>query len=95
MASLFNTCLVSGCEKRQFKACSHGSGGVQGGVVLYLPVLKKFLSSHATLATWDGVQNAITQSLSTHINKELAFVFLVCPDEVSFGFNVIVAAKTV
>ena len=63
-------------------------------MVLYLPVLKKFLSSHATLATWNEVQNAITRSLSMHINKELAFVFLVSPNEASFLFNVVVAAKT-
>ena len=41
------------------------------GEVSHLPVVKKYLSSHATPGTWGEVQNAITWSLSMHINKEL------------------------
>ena len=56
------------------KRCSNGSGGRRRGEVPHLPVVKKYLSSHATTGTRGQVQNAITWSLSTHINKELSFV---------------------
>ena len=44
--------------------------------VPHLPVVKKFVSSHATPGTRGEVQNAITWSLSTPINKELSFVLM-------------------
>ena len=58
------------------RACSHGNGGPQRGEVPHQPVVKKFVSSHATPATLGEVQNAITWSLSTYINKELPFVLM-------------------
>ena len=51
-------------------------GGSRKGEVPYLTVVKKFVSSHATPGTPGEVQNAITWSLSTHINKELSFVLV-------------------
>ena len=71
------------------RACSHGSGAPRQGEVPHLPVVKKYLSSLATLGTRGEVQNAITWSLSMHINKELLFV----PGEDAFRFNVVVGAK--
>ena len=58
------------------RACSHGSGGPQRGEVPHLPVVKKYLCSHAAPGMRGEVQNAITWSLSTHINKELSFVLM-------------------
>ena len=71
-------------------ACSHGSAGLLRGQVLHLPVVKKYFTSHATPGTRGEVQNAITRSLSTHINKALSFV----PDEAAFVFDNVVAGKT-
>ena len=56
------------------RACSHESGGPQRGKVPHLPVVKKYLSSHAGPGTRGEVQNAITWAISTHINKELSFI---------------------
>ena len=50
------------------------AGGPQRGEVPHLPVVKKYLSSHATPGTRGEVQNAITWALSAHINKELSFI---------------------
>ena len=58
------------------RACSHGSGGPQRGEVPHLPMVKKYLCSHAAPGTRGEVQNAITWSLSTPINKELSFVLM-------------------
>ena len=58
------------------RVCLHGSGWPRGGEVPHLPMVKKYLSSHATLATRGEAQNAIVRSLSTHINKELNVCFL-------------------
>ena len=58
------------------RACSHGSGGPQRGEVPHQPLVKKFVSSHATPGTPGEVQNDITWSLSTHMNKELSFVLM-------------------
>ena len=58
------------------RACSHESGGPRRGEVPHQPVVKKFVSSHATPGTPGEVQNAITRSLSTHMNKELYFVLM-------------------
>ena len=52
-----------------------------------------YLSSLPTPGARGEVQNAITRSLSTHINKELTFVFFVCFDESAFRFNVFDAGK--
>ena len=52
-------------------------------------MVKKYPSSHATPGMQGEVQNAITWSLSMHINKELLFV----PGEDAFRFNVVVGAK--
>ena len=50
------------------------------------PLVKKYLSSRAIPGTWGRAKNAITRSLSTHINKVrvLTFVFFVCSDEAAF-----------
>ena len=53
-------------------------------------MVKKYLSSHATPEMRGEVENAITWSLGTDINKELSLV----PNEAAFRFNVIVAGKT-
>ena len=58
------------------RACSQGSGGSRRGEVPHLPVVKKYLCSHAAPGTRGEVQNAITWSLSTHINKGLSFVLM-------------------
>ena len=55
---------------------------------------KEYLSSHTTLGTRGEVQNAIVWSLSTRINKELAFVFSVGSDEAAFRVNITFAGKT-
>jgi len=75
------------------KACSHGIGGPRGDEVPDLPVVKKYLSSHATLGVRGEVQNAITPFVKYARNKELTFVFLVCSDEAAFRFNVVVAGR--
>ena len=51
-------------------------GGSRKGEVPYLTVVKKFVSSHVTPGTRGEIQNAITWSLSTHINKELSFALM-------------------
>ena len=48
------------------------------GEVRYLPVEKKFVSSHATPGMQGEVQNTITWLLSMHINKELSFAPMNC-----------------
>ena len=58
--------------------------GPQGGEIPHLPMVKKYLSSHETPGMQGEVQCAIRQSLSTHINKDLTFVFLVCSNEAAF-----------
>jgi len=60
--------------------------------------VRYFTSSHATPGTRGEVQNAITRSLSTRINKKtnvnFLFIFFVCFHEAAFRFNDVVADTT-
>ena len=58
-----------------------------------LQVLNKFLSSHTAPGTRGEVQNAIARSLSTHINKEQAFIFFVFPMKLLFSSMSLSQAK--
>ena len=55
-----------------FSRCLHGSpGGPRRGEVPHLPVVKKYLPSHATRGTKREVQNAIARSHVTYFSKEV------------------------
>ena len=92
--SYFSSCKSNVFVSQLVMACSHENGGTREGEVPHLPVVKKYLSSHATPEKQGEVQNTIMQSLSMHINKELMFVFFVYSNEAAFHFNVVVVGKT-
>ena len=69
-----NWLLVEARFQCRLWACSHGSEGPRQGEVPHLPVVKKYLSSHATLGTRGEVQKAITWLLRTHKTKNLSFI---------------------
>ena len=94
-----------------FSRCLHGSpGGPRRGEVPHLPVVKKYLPSHATRGTQREVKNAIARSHVTYFSKEVlaltiggsrfdffAYLFrgtFLCFDEAAFSCNVVVAGRT-
>ena len=92
LGQALNCCLSWASHTLLFqglRACSHGSGGPRRGEVPNQSLVKKYLSSHATPGTQGEVQNAITWSLSTHINKELSFV----PMKLLFALMSLLQAK--